>query len=238
MSRRAHGGHHGGSWKVAFADFMTALFCLFLVMWLINLSPKQKEGVSYYFKNYSIFKPNSGTISIVKLKDDSGKSKVKEDSNQFQKMSDKDLEKIEKNIKEKFKKSPEILKNNIVFEKTDEGLRINLIDNEGDPMFEVGSKLLTSKGEGIIDNVAKEIVNYDAAVVIEGHTDSLEYARQDYTNWELSTERALTARKQLEKNGFTSKRIEKITGFADTQPLIKEDSYDSRNRRISILIKK
>ena len=73
MSRRGHGGHHGGSWKVALADFMTAMFALFLVMWLVNMKPEQKEGISYYFKHYSIIKPNSGTISVVKLKDDSGK---------------------------------------------------------------------------------------------------------------------------------------------------------------------
>ncbi len=238
MGKRGHGGHHGGSWKVALADFMTAMFCLFLVLWLVNLSPEQKEGVSYYFKHYSILKPNSGAPSIIKLKDDSGKSNKNEGNKLYQKMSDSDLKKIENNIKEKFKDNPEVLKNNIVFEKTDEGLRINLIDNEGNPMFEVGSKFLTPKGEDIINKVAKEIASYEAAVVIEGHTDSLRYMGADYTNWELSTERALTARKQLEKNGFSSNNIENITGFADTKPLIEDNRADPRNRRISILIRK
>ncbi len=239
MSRKGKGGHHGGSWKVALADFMTAMFALFLVMWLVNLKPEQKEGVAYYFKNYSVIKPNSGTPSIVKMKYDSGKAKKDtEGTKKYEKMTEQDMEKLQKNIEKQFRDTPDVLKNNIKFEKTDEGLRINLIDTTGNPLFEVGSNDLTAEGKRLIGIVGFEMRTYSTPVVIEGHTDSLKYAGQKYTNWELSTERALSARRELEKVGFSSDYIEKITGFADTKPLVDGDKANPQNRRISILVKK
>lgn len=237
MARKKH-AFHGGSWKVALADFMTAMFCLFLVLWLVGLSPEQKEGLASYFNNYSVLKPNPGTNAVIQMTGSGGTAKINEGKRVYQKVSEKDLEKIEKNIKEQFKETPETLKNHIIFEKTDEGLRINLIDNQGSSMFELGNKNLTPKGEDIIKKVAKEISNYYIPMVIEGHTDALNYTGQTYTNWELSTERALAAKQALVKDGLPLDNIENITGFADTKPLIKENRYDSRNRRISILIRK
>ncbi len=119
-----------------------------------------------------------------------------------------------------------------------QSLRINLIDTTGNPLFEVGSNDLTAEGKRLIGIVGFEMRTYSTPVVIEGHTDSLKYAGQKYTNWELSTERALSARRELEKVGFSSDYIEKITGFADTKPLVDGDKANPQNRRISILVKK
>ena len=236
MARKKH-AHHGGSWKVAFADFMTAMFALFLVMWLVGLSPEQKEGISNYFKHYSIFK-TGGTPAVIKMNGQGGTSKEQEGEQLHKKISESEIEKLEKSIKETFKDSPDVIKNHLIFEKTPEGLRIDLVDSEGESMFELGNKNLSKKGIDIIDKVAKELKNYTAPIVIEGHTDSLSYSRSDYSNWDLSTERALSAKRELTKDGFLSDSIENITGYADTKPLIEDNRYDARNRRISILVRK
>ena len=234
MARKKH-AHHGGSWKVAFADFMTAMFALFLVMWLVGLSPEQKEGIATFFKTYSIFK--NGNPSAVKMEGSQGNTKIPQVKQSYPNKED-NIEKIEKNIKETFKDSPDVIKNHLVFEKSPEGLRIDLVDSEGESMFQVGNKELTPKGMEIVDKVAKELGNYNAPIVIEGHTDALAYVKTGYSNWELSTERAISAKKELVKNGFLIDNIESITGYADTKLLIKDDKYDPRNRRISILVRK
>lgn len=236
MARAKH-AHHGGSWKVAFADFMTAMFALFLVMWLVGLAPEKKEGIANYFKHHSILKENTGTNSVIPLPGAGGPKQINEGAESKKQMSESDMKNLEKSIKETFKDSPETLKDHIAFEKTSEGLRINLIDNDGQSMFQLGSKELSPIGKEIIDKVAKELKNYSAPLVIEGHTDSLNYTGTQYTNWELSTERALSAKKSLINNGFASSNIESITGYADTKPLVPDNRYDAKNRRISILVK-
>jgi len=236
MARKKH-AHHGGSWKVALADFMTAMFALFLVMWLVNLSPEQKEGISQYFKTVSIFK-KTGSTAIIDMKNQGGKSEVNEGHNIHEKISESQIKEIEKNIKKTFKDSPDVIKNHLVFEKTPDGLRIDIIDSSGQSMFEVGSKALSPAGEDIVSKVAQELKNYSSPIEIEGHTDSLAYAGTGYTNWELSTERAISAKQSLVNAGISTDTIASISGYADTKPLVEDDKLNPKNRRISILIKK
>lgn len=236
MARKKH-AHHGGSWKVALADFMTAMFALFLVMWLVNLSPEQKEGISQYFKTVAIFK-KTGTMAVIDMKNQGGKSQTNEGHTIHQKVSEGEIEKIKDNLKKTFKDSPDILKNHLVFEKTPDGLRIDIVDSTGQSMFEVGSKQLSPAGADIVYKVAQELKNYSSPLEIEGHTDSLAYSGTGYTNWELSTERAISAKQALVSAGISQDVIESISGYADTKPLIPDDKSDAKNRRISILIKK
>jgi chemotaxis protein MotB len=263
IKKGGHHGDHGGSWKVAYADFVTAMMALFLCLWLINMiAPEKRARVAHYFKHFSIF-DQSGTSFMEessKIFNETGGSKktplsdsenMLKDSykkKQFSKENSYRKNTVRKNefntkaeeIKETIKKAIEAklgdVKDQVLIEVFEGGVRIQLIDKEGRLMFELGSSKPTPLAIKILEVIADNIESLPYPVAIEGHTDSLPYKSTMYSNWDLSIERALAAKRVLESFDLSSNRIAKIAGYADTVPLIKENPRDPRNRRISLLL--
>jgi chemotaxis protein MotB len=234
------GGHHGGEWKVAYADFITAMMAFFLLMWLIAiLSPEKKEHMAQYFKEFS-FMQNGGVgflDSNSGITSGSGPGKVNFTSELVRggpnQLTQEELrDKLKKDIETKMAN----VKDQILVDIFEGGVRIQMIDKEGQPMFPLGSPELTSTARGIIKVITKTIIGLNNEVAIEGHTDALNYSSTRYTNWELSTERASAARKALETQGLNPDRLVRVAGYASKEPLIKDNPSDPRNRRISIIL--
>ena len=236
IKKNAGGGHHGGAWKVAYADFVTAMMAFFLLMWLLNMTSDEKRArLSQYFKYFSIY-DQGGTSFMEKS------SEIFAESGESSQKALKGNGEINiKNIEEKLKKGimgkMEDAKDQVLIDTVDEGVRIQMIDKYGSPMFESGSNKLTLKAKQVLHVIGENINKLPNKVSIEGHTDAMQYAKSDYSNWELSTERASSARKELEANGLDAKRIDRVSGYADKDPLIKDDPLDPRNRRITIILK-
>jgi chemotaxis protein MotB len=274
--KKGHGGHghHGGAWKVAYADFVTAMMAFFIVMWILASSAQVKESVSSHFSKPGPFKfettqgspvqiimgapkqgkgPGSGTdpgsskgtfMEFNPELRDSLVSKLMEkakiDSAKAQDIVKKAGDEIEKTLKELIQSKPELkeILSSIKIIMTKEGLRIELLETKDALFFEVGSAKVTEKAKFILINLAKEIGKLPNFVDIEGHTDIRKYAKNaNYSNWELSADRANSSRRILETNGLFDGQIDKVTGFADKKLLTPENPFDVSNRRISILIK-
>ena len=236
--KKISGGHHGGAWKVAYADFVTAMMAFFLLMWLVTaLKPQVKAAVASYFReggkitltrggppSPDIDMPPTTDKEPIDLSEGEGGDALYE------------AKELKKSIEEMVESQLSDLKDQIVVKLADGKVRIEIVDKEKNPLFAVGSSALNQNAEKIIREVTKTILNMPNKIVIEGHTDSLNYAGSKYTNWELSTERASAARKALENNGMGENRIEMVAGYASTIPLIQGDPANPKNRRISIVI--
>jgi len=241
IKKNDHGEHHGGSWKVAYADFVTAMMAFFLLLWLITMtSPEKRAKISNYFKYFSLFEAGGSSIleKTSSMFEEAGPNDQKAfreipDKNTLNSMSSKELEvALQKGILEKLGS----LKDQVIVDIVDEGVRIQIVDKEGSLMFEKGSTKPTEKARQILKVIAENINSLPNKVIIEGHTDALPFSDRQYSNWELSTERASSARRELEANGLDPKRIMRVAGYADTDPLIKDNPLDPRNRRISIIL--
>ena len=247
-----HGGHHGGAWKVAYADFVTAMMAFFLVMWLVSQSDNVKENVAGYFNDPSGWGKKGGasvlqgTESLLKgsssIMDNKGVSPM--NKNMTEARAREVLKEAGDKIYGSLSGLPnfEELKDHIEIEMTEEGLRIELIEatsSESDSayFFDKGSAIISPKGDTIISTIGKELGKLKNDIVIEGHTDSRTYVyKSRYSNWELSADRANSARKLMESNGLKESQIAEIRGYAANRPKIKENPRDARNRRISILV--
>lgn len=239
VKKKGHGGgHHGGQWKVAYADFVTAMMAFFLLMWLIAiLAPETKKSLAQYFQEASIFN-NSGKGFMDKNSGIMGEGPAPRLINQSPPGGEMNMSREE--FRDRLKKDIETklaeVKDQVWVEIFEGGVRIQMIDKEGSPMFALGSTELTPTARRIIRVIAQHIRNMGNEVAIEGHTDSLSYSSNRYTNWELSTERASSARKALEEEGMNSDRLIRVAGYAAREPLIKDNPADPRNRRISIVL--
>ncbi|MBF0336254.1 MAG: OmpA family protein [Nitrospirae bacterium] len=241
VKKAGHGGGHGGSWKVAYADFVTAMMAFFLLMWLLSMvSPDKRLKLASYFNQLSIY-DSMGYSFLGKgadvLDTQIPKSEIMPSDRQsgsFFSIKDE----LTKKLKEQVEKKMADVKDQVMVDVVENGVRIQLIDKEGGkPMFALGKADLTPDAKAIIKIVTENIKDIqDAKVSVEGHTDALNYATTKYTNWELSTDRASSARKELENNGLNPDRLSKVAGFAATDLLIKTSPTDPRNRRISILV--
>jgi chemotaxis protein MotB len=230
------GGHHGGEWKVAYADFITAMFAFFLLMWLISvMGPDKKKAMAQYFNEVSLFQ-NSGAGFFEKkvgIMGDAGTMKTNARQGEFvQPGREEFMNKLKKDIETKLCQ----VKDQVLVEVFEGGVRIQIIDKEGHPMFALGSPDLTVEAKNIIKVITKSIISQGNNVAIEGHTDALNYSTTRYTNWELSTQRASAARKELESEGLNPDRLIRVAGYASKEPLIKDNPNDPRNRRISIIL--
>jgi len=219
------GGHHGGSWKVAYADFVTAMMAFFLLLWLLSMVSEDKRiATAEYFKNFSIFKESGRTFqpgSAFVITDHIKKAEMKPE-----------------NLATALKKA---LKNKassdqILIDVIEGGVRVQIVDKEGSPMFQLGSAEPTAKAREILSMVYEEIKDLDGKIAIEGHTDAAPFRGDQITNWELSTMRASATRRLLESNGFDPTRVARVVGYADTELLIKDQPKDPQNRRISIIM--
>jgi chemotaxis protein MotB len=225
--KSGHGGHHGGAWKVAYADFVTAMMSLFIVLWLMGSSEKVKKAVAGYFND------PKGTASLLGTNMSSdGMAVTKKVDDQMKKLK----EKLEEEIKAK--KELEKLSKQIEITVTAEGLRIELIEGKDGTFYQSGSAQLSDNGQELMTLLAGELKTIPNELLIEGHTDATPYSTDNrYSNWELSADRANSARRLLQDHGVRSDQVTQVRGYADQMLRVKSDPYDPSNRRISILVK-
>ncbi|MDA8141783.1 MAG: OmpA family protein [Desulfobacteraceae bacterium] len=244
VKKADHGGSHGGSWKVAYADFVTAMMAFFLLLWLVSMvSPDKKARVSQYFKEYSLFEKSGSSImdlgdpANVQIANPEGLSSTGP-AKEFN--EDKEGEGFQARFMESLRKEIESklsdLKDQILVQSFDNGVRVEIMDKEGSPMFPLSSTEMSEDGKKILKVVAQTLEKDNHPIAIEGHTDARAFPSMRYSNWELSTARASVARIELEKAGLPSNRLVRVAGFASTQPLIANNPMDPKNRRISILV--
>jgi len=223
--KAAHGGHHGGAWKVAYADFVTAMMALFIVLWLLNMSKPVREAIAGYFKDPAGTANLLGTSvegkgeAVAKPKDDMGKLK----------------QEIEKLIKQmpNFDK----LKDQIEITVTSEGLRIELLESAKGTFFDLGAPNLNDNGKTLLDLLSGELGKLPNKVSIEGHTDSKPFSgNRHYGNWELSTDRANSARRLMQEKGLRLNQVAQVRGFADQLLRKPAEPSDPSNRRISLIV--
>ncbi len=235
--KKGHGhGHHGGAWKVAFADFMTAMFAMFLVLWLINQSSDVKSAIAGYFQDplgradefgSSIVPGEGAQAAVVRPMQQVDVNDLR--LNKMQSMAQRLTKDIEA--------APELkgVMDKIEITLTDEGLQIELLEDSTGVFFESGSPSPSWRGRGVLAILGQELGQLPNPIVIAGYTDARPYHRADgYTNWELSTDRANTARRILQLNGVGEHQVVQIRGLADRELHVPEDPYAPSNRRVSI----
>jgi chemotaxis protein MotB len=226
-----HAGHHGGAWKVAYADFVTAMMALFLVLWLLGASNSQQKAViAHYFREPGVFMASRGIIP------QGGEDKLGAGIIQAPSM-----EVLQMHIKEGLANLKDLVDfaDQIPMKITDEGLLIEVIDKDKQAFFDLSSAAVKPLMRKVLGLIVKEIKDGTNNVVIAGHTDARRFQNEkNYSNWDLSTERALNTRRALEELGLASDRVEKVAGYADRQLRVPSDPLSSENRRISILIRR
>ena len=259
-------GHHGGAWKVAYADFVTAMMSLFIVLWLMNSNAKVKEAVAGYFKDPAGVGKLSGTDKegrdktiVVKLPAPVGKETpvpvaaketpapavikqvavpiVKEvPPAEFK----KDMDKLKDALEKALRNLPTYakVKDHIAITVTDDGVRMDLMETAKGLFFENGSPTPTKEGQTVLRTVSNLINKMPNRLMIEGHTDSVPYigGTTGYSNWELSSDRANSARIIMESAGMHAGQLFQIRGFADQQLRLPAKPDDPSNRRISIIV--
>ena len=264
--KKGEHGHHGGAWKVAYADFVTAMMAFFLLLWLLNVTTDdQKRGLADYFA------PTTATLSRTSGAGDilSGRtfsasgsrvgdggvpavvvtltppptpnSEDIEDENPDELEAVREQERFDKAleaIKQALNDSAELsdLSQNLLMDMTSEGMRIQIIDQDGGALFHSGSAEMAERTRMLLGQIAQVVSRLPNEVSVTGHTDATPFGGGDYTNWELSTDRALASRRVLVAAGINNKRIVRVVGRADQEPLIEEDPFLPQNRRISILV--
>lgn len=272
--KKVSGGHHGGAWKVAYADFVTAMMAFFLLLWLLNVSTKEQlEGIADYFTptTASIATSGAGGVmgglsmvvdgSMTSSKEpmaitDNRPSDVEEDSEDIdsareQKITQSEFEKLkEKEEERQFESAMQEIKQaiqndatlkelakNLIVDMTPEGLRIQIVDQEGRSMFPLGSANMYDQTTQLIAKVAQIINKLPQKLSIRGHTDGVPYGTSaNYDNWNLSADRANASRQAITRAGVLPERIANVAGKADTEHLFPQDPTSPQNRRISIIL--
>lgn len=220
-----HGGHNGGAWKVAYADFVTAMMALFIVLWLMNASKQVQEAVGGYFKD-----PRGSAKMVGTNRNGEGEFVVlkKEDMQKLKEALLRSIHRLDPTDK---------LKGQIEITITQEGLRIELMESEKGTFFELGSAKPTAALVDLLKVLAPEIGKLPNNISIEGHTDSKAYTgERGYDNWDLSTDRANEARRIMQADGIRSDQLSQVRGFADQRLRLPQKPEDPSNRRISLII--
>ncbi|MBO6825735.1 MAG: flagellar motor protein MotB [Sneathiella sp.] len=266
-------GHHGGAWKVAYADFVTAMMAFFLLLWLLNVTDTvQKQGIADYFaptvasssesgaggvlggnsmQTDGAMNSNTGSPSVVTSisppeegsKDDAegeGQSEIDEEAfmARLAAIEEATFDATKADIQQALASDPNLagLAENVVMDMTPEGLRIQIVDQYDESMFEPGSTSIKPRIKRLMGKIVKAIEKMPNSISISGHTDSSGSNTGSYSNWELSSDRANSSRRALVEVGLDPTRIEKVTGKADTDPMITDDPSNPSNRRISITL--
>lgn len=275
------GGHHGGAWKVAYADFVTAMMAFFLLMWLINTtSPEQKRGIADYFAPAAVSASTSGTggvlggtaISTEGSRSQGSKSIIEQLSPESPRTISRDrqeirdqntpvarikldvteeslnaalaireraeFERAEQSLRQAIESMPELaeLSKQLIIDQTPEGLRIQLVDQEGRSMFEKGSARPNARAIRLLEAISPIIDRLPNRLSISGHTDRRPTDDSNYSNWELSSDRANAARRIMSENGVLADRFARVSGKAGSEPLYADDPDLPGNRRISIVL--
>ncbi len=223
--KKSHGGHHGGAWKVAYADFVTAMMALFIVLWLLSSDEKVKKAVGGYFQDPTGQGKQTGSTMA-----GAGEGIL---------INEDDMDQLKQKLEAAMKELPQIeqLKKNVEMTITNEGLRIELLEKEGGLFFESGSPKPSAKGSELLHLLAEQLSKLPNTLLIEGHTDAKPYPSENgYSNWELSADRANGARRLLTEAGIPAERIGQVRGFADRRLRTKNDPLNAENRRISVLV--
>lgn len=241
--RRKKGGqgHHGGSWKVAYADFVTAMMAFFMVMWLLSMDDSMKESIEGYFSNPVGFKRGYSGGNIIISSGRSGGGQVSPNHRVFLRSAEESrFTKLASDITQRVNGLSELklLGASIETVMTQSGLRIELIESAtGQTFFPNASASMTDIGGQVLAIIGEELRSIESQLVLEGHTDSYSFSPDAaYTNWELSTDRAHSARRILEGRGISRQRIAEIKGYADRNLRKPDAPFDPSNRRISILL--
>ncbi len=293
--------HHGGAWKVAYADFVTAMMAFFLLLWLLNVTTEeQKEGIAQYFTPESVSRSTSGSGNILggtvlasgqlsrttggvvlgipqapeadeseepsdvadapapsevdndERAEDAQSGKERSETQKEKEISEADIEKalaereeeeftrVEHALRQAIQDVPELrqLAQSLIIDRTPEGMRIQIVDQERFAMFPLGSAVPYDHTRKLMQLVAQVVQRLPNKIAVTGHTDATPFARANgsYGNWELSTDRANSSRRTLIEAGLPEDRISRVVGKADQEPLFADNPFDPRNRRISIVL--
>jgi chemotaxis protein MotB len=219
-----HGGHHGGAWKVAYADFVTAMMALFIVLWLMNTSKQVQEAVGGYFK------------------DPTGKSKMvgsdMQGAGENFSLTKDNMPKLKEELQKAIRRVTnfEKLSKQIEMTVTAEGLRIELLEEANGTFFDLGNAHPSPSGTELLSTLAVEIGKLPNHVSVEGHTDAKPYTGEIYSNWELSVDRANTARRIMQASGVRTDQISQVRGYAEQRLRNPKNPEDPANRRISVIV--
>jgi chemotaxis protein MotB len=220
-----HAGHHGGAWKVAYADFVTAMMSLFIVLWLMNTSEKVRQAVAGYFNDPRGKSTQTGT-------DQAG-------TGENLALTENNIANLKKKIEEAIHKINDLkaLQNQVQITITPEGLRIELLETKDGTFFDSGSSTPNRNGREMLEMLAGQLGGIPNRISIEGHTDAQPYASTDvYGNWELSTDRANAARRVMEATGLRKDQVSQVRGYADQKLRVPGNPMDPSNRRISLIV--
>ncbi|WP_111495684.1 flagellar motor protein MotB [Marinobacter bohaiensis] len=251
--KKVSGGHHGGSWKVAFADFATAMMAFFMVMWLtMTATPEEKQAISGYFKDPVGFTEAAsrnpidlgGSASVVDASTaDVADSEIRLEDQTIEELADtleqRQMQELFQDLQEQIESSETLqkFKDQLLIDITDEGLRIQIVDRSQRPMFDSGSARLKYYSQDILFELAKPLGQVQNKLSITGHTDATPFVgRPGYTNWELSADRANTARRALVAGGVRSEQIGRVVGLSDSVLFDKDKPRAPVNRRIAIIV--
>jgi chemotaxis protein MotB len=236
MAKKKH-AHHGGSWKVAYADFVTAMMALFLCLWLTSQDQKIKDAVERAFRN-PFSSVTKESVGIIPNKDAAATSKQ---AGKFQSVSAVEMETMRRLSEdlEKLLKQQDEEQRNVKIDLTPDGLCINIFDRSHKPVFNPDTDVFTDYGAWVFNTLAWEIARFKTfRIELQGHTESnTQASREAHSKWELSTERANAARRKLVQNGVGSEQICKVSGFADTAPMPDYAPDAEINRRVTVLLK-
>ncbi len=223
--KRGHGGHHGGAWKVAYADFVTAMMALFIVLWLLASDEKVRKAVGGYFQDPT----GKGNLMGTTLSGTGDGLALKRED--MDNLKDKLQQALQQSVK------LERVRQNVQITVTAEGLRIELLEDEKGVFFESGSAKPTPNGEELIIRLAQELGQLPNKVYLEGHTDARPFSGGgDYTNWELSADRANAARRIMQAHGLRPDQVAQIRGYADQRLRLPQEPTHPSNRRISVIV--
>src|ERR1035441_10159251 len=223
--KAGHAGHHGGAWKVAYADFVTAMMALFIVLWLMSADEKVKEAISAFFNNPTGPGTQTGTAAGA--------------GNSIQLTKD-DMAKLKEKMEQALGEMPNFraMKDHVEMTITSDGLRIELLETEAGMFFESGRPMPTASGAELLARLAEELGKLPNNLLIEGHTDAKPFvtAGGAYSNWELSADRANAARRLMEAHGVRADQVAQVRGFAERQLRHPQDPESPSNRRISVIV--
>jgi chemotaxis protein MotB len=221
----SHAGHHGGAWKVAYADFVTAMMALFIVLWLMNSSKQIQVAVGGYFKD-----PTGTSKRVGTNQSGSGENFM---------LTRQNMAELKEQLQNSIRSINDLqnLRKNIEMTVTSEGLRIELLESEKGTFFESGSSELNQSGKNMLVLLAQELGKVPNKISVEGHTDAKPYTeKSNYSNWELSSDRANAARRLMQEAGLRADQVSQVRGFADQRLRNARDPLEASNRRISIIV--
>ncbi len=235
-----HSGHHGGAWKVAYADFVTAMMALFIVLWVLSQSQKVQQMVAHYFQDPIGF--SNGGKNILNSNGSSMPDNTKLPNLQMTRIREMELLKtMGDKILGELSQDPTFknIVGQIKIEFVKEGLKIEIVDSARDLFFEIGTAKLTKEAELLLLKIGNQLAKLPNKIIVEGHTDARPYpgGPAGYTNFELSADRANSARRALTAGNLPDKQIDQVRGYADRRLRDPADPFSFVNRRISIIVK-